>query len=327
MRTRLFALLAALLVCASVTPLNAANLILNGDFESLTMTNGNATHSTIIGNGTNGLPTSTGWRSSEVGGFGPGYNFIMVDNPSYVGFSPAQSQTGADDFFDGAYTTSNPGDSRFTLWGPDSFSANGLTNSPVGGNFLAADGSYLNRPVEQTLTGLEVGKTYALSFWWAAGQQSGLGGSTKEAWVVCIGTCAYNTSSLIESLSFFEADPGNTDIANPQANNLVYNPSDTSVILKTSVVSTPEFGFTPWRNEYFTFTATSSTTTLSLLAFGTPLGQPPFALIDGLTIDSNGVPEPSTWAMMLIGFGVIGGVMRTRKRPMNDPRGRNAQII
>ncbi|MBU3078206.1 PEPxxWA-CTERM sorting domain-containing protein [Sphingomonas sp. XMGL2] len=27
-----------------------------------------------------------------------------------------------------------------------------------------------------------------------------------------------------------------------------------------------------------------------------------------------GVPEPQTWAMMLIGFGVIGGVQRARRR-------------
>ena len=27
----------------------------------------------------------------------------------------------------------------------------------------------------------------------------------------------------------------------------------------------------------------------------------------------GGVPEPATWAMMLIGFGIVGGAMRGRK--------------
>ncbi len=304
------------------------------------MTNGNAVHSTIIGNGSNALPTSTGWSSSNQdangNAGGPGFNFIMVDNPGYVGFVAAQSTTGADDFFDAPYSSgTGPGGSRFALWGPDyipgggfppTAGQNGLTNSPVGGSFLAADGAFFNRPVEQTLTGLEIGKEYALSFWWAAAQQGGLGGATKEAWIVCIGTCEYNTPAAAEGLTFYEADPGNTDIGDLRPNDLVYNPSDPSLIFKTGVVANPEAGFVPWQYEYFTFTATSTTTTLSLLAYGTPLGQPPFSLIDGITISSDGVPEPSTWGMMLIGFGIIGGVMRKR-HPVSERRARKSQIV
>lgn len=35
----------------------------------------------------------------------------------------------------------------------------------------------------------------------------------------------------------------------------------------------------------------------------------------GGTITVNGVPEPATWAMMLIGFGAIGASMRRRRSP------------
>ena len=28
----------------------------------------------------------------------------------------------------------------------------------------------------------------------------------------------------------------------------------------------------------------------------------------------GGVPEPSTWLMMILGFGAIGGMMRTKRR-------------
>ena len=34
-----------------------------------------------------------------------------------------------------------------------------------------------------------------------------------------------------------------------------------------------------------------------------------------LTPANGAVPEPASWAMMLIGFGVIGGALRSRSRP------------
>ncbi|MBD3760257.1 MAG: PEP-CTERM sorting domain-containing protein [Rhizorhabdus sp.] len=317
-------------------PLQAANLVLNGGFELLTMTSGNAAHSTIIGDGTNGLPVANNWSSSQQGGRGAGYNFVAVNNPGYFG---GGSITGADDLFDDAYTNGNAGGAGggdFALWGPDSGSNNGLINSPVGGNFLVADGSYLNRPVEQTITGMTIGQTYHLSFYWAAAQQAGFNGDTKEAWVVCIGTCGYTTAPGVdEALAFFNADAGNTDPSDPHANNLGnYDAnlivSGTDQIFKTGVVTNPDKGFTPWQFESFSFTATSTSATLSLLAYGTPIGQPPFALIDGITIDTPvpmPVPEPTSWAMMLIGFGVIGGVMRTRRRSTNGRDALASQII
>ena len=34
----------------------------------------------------------------------------------------------------------------------------------------------------------------------------------------------------------------------------------------------------------------------------------------GPVIDATGVPEPGTWAMMLVGFGAVGGVLRGRRK-------------
>ena len=36
-------------------------------------------------------------------------------------------------------------------------------------------------------------------------------------------------------------------------------------------------------------------------------------LISGNATVTSGVPEPATWAMMITGFGMIGGAMRRRK--------------
>jgi hypothetical protein len=298
MRTKLFALAAAAIACAVGGPAQAANLLVNGDFELISMTNGLAEHSTLFGTVSADLPTVTGWTTA-------GYNFVMKDNPGYGG----STATGADDYFDGAYTTGT-GDRGFSLWGPDSLSSpsmNGLTNSPVtatggGGNFIAADGAYLNRPIEQVLNNLEIGRQYHLSFAWAAAQQENFDGATTEGWTVCFGTCDYTIPSGEEGSTFFTSGEFYT----------------------THIEANANHGFVPWQYENMTFTATATTQTLSLLAYGTPIGQPPFALIDNVNLS---VPEPSTWAMMLLGFGLVGGVMRTRRQPLTGRRALNAQII
>jgi hypothetical protein len=302
---KLFALLTAWLGFSFGAPLQAANLLVNGDFESVTMTNGNAQHSTIFGTFQTNLPTLTGWTTS-------GYNFVMMNNPTYLQNNGGpKTLTGADDFFDGAYTTANPANTRLLLWGPDGYgtasTANGLTNSPTGGNFLAADGAYWNRPISQVVNNLEVGKTYQLTFWWAAAQQYSFNGATTEGWKVCFGTCTYTfPANVADAYSTFDNIPS-------------------SQLVSTANRSNPNHGFQPWQFEYYTFTATSSSMTLSLLAYGTPLGQPPFSLIDGVSLQA--VPEPTTWAMMLIGFGLVGSAMRTRKRSFDGKHALARQII
>jgi hypothetical protein len=37
---------------------------------------------------------------------------------------------------------------------------------------------------------------------------------------------------------------------------------------------------------------------------------------------TGAVPEPSTWAMMLLGFAMIGRVLRTRRRALLQPAAR-----
>jgi hypothetical protein len=331
MRTGLLALLAALLVCAVGGRLQAANLLINPDFETVSLQ-----HSSIF-NGDNPHQVVQGWTTK-------GFNFVMLNDPNYLGTGASNSLTTADDYFDGAFVgndsrtyaqTRTQGGGTFSLWGPDSTigaSNNGLTTSPTGGNFVAADGSYIARPITQTLSGLQVGQLYKLTFYWAAAQQAGFDGVTNEGWQVCLGTCAYSVkpNGAVEGLVFFNADPraganpgdGNNNRLVDPVNNYGYDPTDTSQLFFTNNVANANHGFVPWQFQYFEFTAQSDTQVLSLLAYGTPEGQPPFSLIDGLNLEA--IPEPSTWAMMLIGFGVIGGVMRNRR---TDPRGQKAQIV
>ena len=43
-------------------------------------------------------------------------------------------------------------------------------------------------------------------------------------------------------------------------------------------------------------------------------------LDDFLFGEPTAVPEPATWAMMILGFGLIGGVLRARRRPRRMQR-------
>lgn len=72
-----------------------------------------------------------------------------------------------------------------------------------------------------------------------------------------------------------------------------------------------DHGFTGWQSETLAFTATSATETLSFLAHGN-LPVPPFALVSNVSIP-GGVPEPASWALMVVGVGGLGAVARRRR--------------
>ena len=50
------------------------------------------------------------------------------------------------------------------------------------------------------------------------------------------------------------------------------------------------------------------------LAFGTTSRDNIGPMLDNVSLNIGAVPEPATWAMMIMGFGLIGGAMRSRKR-------------
>jgi len=170
------------------------------------------------------------------------------------------------------------------LWGPWNGSFNGLGASPAGGNYVAADGAYGVAPLTQTINGLTVGQKYNLSFYWAGAQQYSYDGITTEQWKVSLGNENYSTA----------------------------------------VKTDGNHGFTGWTQELMTFTATSTSELLSFLAIGTPAGEPPFSLLDGVSMSQvvqpatptpppTKVPEPGTLAMIGLGLGVLGLGMRRRK--------------
>jgi hypothetical protein len=164
------------------------------------------------------------------------------------------------------------------MWGSHNGGASTWTAPPGGGNFIAADGAYEQGAITQTITGLTVGQTYVLKFYWGAAQQQGtFTQATTEKWTVSMGTGVY---------------AGN---------------------FSTTPISLAAESFSGWQQQTFFFYAGATSETLSFLASGTPNGQPPFSLL--ADVDLEVVPDFSNW-IAFIGFGgacILFEVIRRRR--------------
>jgi hypothetical protein len=170
---------------------HAVNLVVNGDFTQLSNGDGQFDTNTVV----------AGWSGNG------GYNFVF---------------TTAD--------VASPGQfGGLSLWDKANGGSNTWTGkAPVPGNFAAMDGDFQTGPITQTVTGLEVGKTYDLSFHYAFGQQYTFNGATIQSLDASIGGTTWNS--------------GDTNVAS--------------------------HGFTGWQSASVPFTATATSETLSFLAHG-----------------------------------------------------------
>jgi hypothetical protein len=241
LRNRLVPYFAVSALLAIATPARG-NLVVNGSFETTTLTSSGQ----VQFNG-----DVTGWTTPTSVPLG------------FLYFPGTQNAQLTDQF----------GTNNFQLW-------QGVTNtipntSPDGGNFLVLDAAPAYQgSFSQTIAGLTVGKKYALSFYQAAGQQSGFNGATTEQWKVTFGTQSFNST----------------------------------------LQNNPTHDFQPWAKQTMTFTASAASQALTFLSQGTPDGLPPFVFLDGVSLVEQTPEPSSLLYMCLGLSGLIVASRFRKKR-------------
>jgi hypothetical protein len=274
------ALGAAAIAALVSTPALAGNLVTNGGFEdNFGAGQFNQTLPGSAGGQNAGAPgtTASGWTVIGTNSsFPAGYAFV---------FNNANSFTMTNASVGPASQFANPGGSNtLPLWG------NSADASPEGNYFYGVDSTYHPSALTQEISGLTVGHTYTLTFDYAAAQQFQYDGNTVDQWVVTLG--------------------GHT--------------------IATTTIDLPSHAFSGWETDSVTFTYEGGGGLLSFVNNGmggcnsdfencavtdpSASGGPPFSLLDGVSLSSS-VPEPSTWAMILVGFAGLGYAgLRNRRR-------------
>jgi len=269
------------------------NLITNGGFESTSLTSSGEVGGPTARGPFASTPNVTGWS-------GGGLSFLYFPNAGSVSGTSADT-TGAFYYNDKGYqeylwgpgngaTSAGTAGSNAASNGTEGYNAaangnpgtpavtgvaNGLTNSPDGGNFIAMDGDQaINSTLSQTVSGLSVGGNYKLTFYWGAAEQE------------------------VQSVT-------------PVATTEQFSVSFGNATAKTAVINNVARGFSGWNTATMLFSATSASQVLSFLAVGTPSGVPPFALLDGVSLVA--APEPASWAIMMVGMGGLAFVLRRRR--------------
>ncbi len=253
----------SLAASGALTPAQAANLVLNGDFNQNNLTNAPLQGAGLGSTGSSGYTgtivpgagraTATGWN------FGAGLNWLVSTGDAYKDNM---------DILGGRDYNYNNNATPWTMYGTASInSPNGTANW-----YVVADGDVNERTaISQTINGLQSNQQYEVSFYQAAGQQTGLIGGTTEQWDVTFGSTT-KSSTLMSPVQASAGLSGGT---------------------ATAVSS--------WQKETMIFTASGTTQTLSFLAKGNPTGKPPLSLLTGINVQP--LPEPSEIVGTIVGFG------------------------
>jgi len=268
----------SLSVFAVQTKASAVNLVSNGGFGNFTQSNLTAYFNS----------------SFNVAGYGYGGNLstpslsVEANVENWTSTKTSQTITGAPltklilPNSSTGKPAGLPGYANWPLAGPYYGYSNGLTESPDGGNYIAADADPLfSGPLAQTINGLVVGHTYELSFYEGLTQQANYPGDVYSQWNVSFGNQSFASTAF----------------------------------------AIPSKGFTGWQKQTTTFVANSTSALLQFLANGGPSNAPPVALLDGVSLSDitpppTPVPEPSNvGAFALFGLGLVSfGLANKKKR-------------
>jgi PEP-CTERM motif len=194
--------------------------------------------------------------------------------------------------------------------GPIYLQTYGNPSGHIPGNYVEADGNpQYEDGFNYTVSGLTVGETYTLSFYQGASQQTGFSGATTNQWVVALTTVASGGLQICNNCGPIDPIYGQTS---------TYFSTDTNASIATSqLMHVPSEGVVGWEYVSVNLTADATTELLSFLAWGnngSTVNLPPMAFLSGVDSAPGLVPEPSTWAMMILGFVGLGYVGRRQMK-------------
>lgn len=273
-RTAVLAIAAAAALAATQVPARAStSSFTNGNFASTTdsnLTNGTALN--VYGADSSGYSINN-WAACTSATCPSGSNTPNNGNNALAFLYTYNSQ--------GDSITDTFGANNFSLADssaiPKTYPGACVTVTNNCGNYIAVDGaSGYNLALYQTVTNLTQGATYQLTFYEAAGQQSGNPNPTTEDWQVYFGSSTQTT----------------TTIDNPGA------------------------GFTPWSLVTMDFTASGTSDVLEFLAQGGPSGDPPMDLLADVSLTQvSSTPEPGAITLFGAGLLGLAALRRKwRKR-------------
>ena len=285
---RIPAVLCATALTAITAGVAHANMIQNGTFAQTSLTNAVPTQfGTASGNGYTASQFITNWTGNN------GYE-IWYPNASMATSTEAYSQWGR-----GTNFNNGNGTGAEYLWS--------AMAPPNGGPaFVGLDGDSSNgvaSSISQWVSGLTVGTTYAVSFNWAGAQMASRTGATTDMLAVSL------NSSMLSNLSY------NYGSAINPANGGIGCGSNGSWQV-TCALSNVSEGFTGWKSDTMTFTATSGSEWLNFLSVGTPSSFPPMALLTNVSLVQ--APEPGALALLGGGLLALGFALIQRRRAQRD---------
>jgi len=258
MKARLCKSALTVAVAIAITRSAMGNLVTDGTFTTVTYNGtmpsglnastlfGQFGDDSQTGKATGSHLTVAGWNTS-------GYNYVFLPSTISSGTVASGANSGQPHEAPGESDALVGGYGNTYMWGATQGGVAGtgnggkdvITAPPGGSNIIAADGAYEVGAITQTVTGLTVGQTYALTFYYGAAQQQSYTGQTTESWTVAFGSSSQTTSTITL---------GSED-------------------------------FSGWFQATMYFTAGSTSQVLSFTANGTPSGEPPFSLLADVDLE------------------------------------------